>query len=253
MRTGTSWRMRAGLLAAGLFAVAQPARAQRTGDGFLFGAPTGSFVVRGGFDQALAGSDLFAQTISDFTLRKRDFGGFDFTAELTASLSPRWDLVFGAGWSGSSHASEYRHWVDNSSQPIQQTTSFQRVPLMVGGRFHLIPAGERIGHLAWVPSRIAPFVGAGLGATWYRFRQYGDFIDFASDSNTVFTDDLSSADWALAAYAEAGVDITLTPRLFLTGEGRYTWSRGHVGADYSGFGRMDLSGVAVTVGVGFRM
>jgi opacity protein-like surface antigen len=236
-----------------MLAAAQPARAQGTGAGFLFGAPSGSFVLRGGFDQALAGSDLFAQTLSDFTLRKRDFAGFDFTAELTASLSPRWDLVFGGGWSGSSHASEYRDWVDNNHLPIRQTTSFQRVPLTAGARYYLVSPGERIGRLAWVPHRVAPFVGGGLGAIWYRFRQYGDFIGLASATKDVFSDDLSISDWALAAYAEAGVDITLTPRIFLTGEGRYTWSRGHVGADYSEFGHMDLSGVAVTVGVGFRM
>jgi hypothetical protein len=236
-----------------MLAAVQPARAQRTGDGFLFGAPTGSFVVRSGFDQALAGSDLFAQTLSDFTLSKRDFAGINISAELSASLSPRWDLVFGGGWSGSSHASEYRDWVDNNDLPIRQTTSFQRVPLTVGGRYFLAPQGERIGHLAWVPNRVAPFVGGGLGAIWYRFRQYGDFIALNSATKDVYSDDLSSSDWALAAYAEAGVDITLTPRIFLTGEGRYTWSRGHVGADYYGFGRMDLSGVAVTVGVGFRM
>jgi hypothetical protein len=236
-----------------MFAAVQPARAQGAGDGFLFGAPSGSFVVRGGYDQALAGSDIFSQTLSDFTLRKRDFAGFSISGELTASLSPRWDLVFGLGWSGSSHASEYRDWVDNNDLPIQQTTTFQRVPLTAGARYYLVPPGERIGHLAWVPSRIAPFVGGGFGAVWYRFRQYGDFIDLASATKNVFPDDLSTSDWALTAYGEAGVNISLTPRVFLTGEGRYTWARGHVGPDYAGFSSVDLSGVAVTVGVGFRM
>ena len=251
------WHFVAGLVVAGLVAAAPPAKAQGTGDGFLFGAPRGTLVVRAGVDQALAGSDIFAQAISDLTLRKRDFAGLSISGEMTASLSLRWDLVFGAGWSGSSHGSEYRNWVDNNDLPIQQTTTFQRVPLTAGARYHLVAPGARIGHIAWVPSRVAPFVGGGVGATWYRFRQYGDFLDLgpvAVDAPpNVFSDELSTSGWSPTAYGEAGVDISLTPRIFLTGEGRYTWARGHVGPDYAGFSPVDLSGFAVTVGVGFRM
>jgi opacity protein-like surface antigen len=253
MKTRVRWPLPAGLLVAGVLAASPPAMAQGTGDGFLFHAPTGSFVVRGGYDEALAGSDIFAQAISDLTLSKRDFGGLSFSGELAANLTPRWDLVFAAGWSGSSHGSEYRSWVDNVGLPIQQTTTFQRVPLTAGARYYLLPRGEMIGHLAWVPSRFAPYLGGGVGAIWYRFRQYGDFIDLSSATKDVFTDDLNTSDWSPMAYAAAGVDFSLTPRIFLTGEGRYTWARGHVGPAYSGFGNMDLSGVAVTIGVGFRM
>lgn len=253
MRTNRPWRFGASLLAAGMLAAAPPASAQGAGNGFLFKAPSGSIAFRAGLDQALAGSDLFSQSITDFTLRKRDFAGLSFSVELNAALSPRTDLVISAGWSGSRHGSEYRDWVDNNDLPIQQTTTFVRVPITAGARYYLIPPGERIGHLAWVPNRIAPFVGGGLGAIWYRFRQNGDFIDLASATKDVFSDDLSTSDWSLMAYAAAGADVSISPSVYLTGECRYTWARGHVGPDYYGYGRADLSGVAVTVGVGFRM
>jgi len=253
MRAWVRWRAGAAVVAGVLLAAAPAARAQGSGDGFLFRAPRGSFVVRSGLDWPVASSDLFTQTITDFTVGKANFRGLSIAGELSASLSPRWDLVFGAGWSGSSTASEYRHWVDSNYQPIQQTTTFQRVPLTAGARFYLLPSGDPIGHLAWVPARFAPFVEGGVGAIWYRFRQYGDFIDLASATKDVFSDDLSTDDWAPMAYAGAGVDISVTPRIFLTGEGRYTWSRAHVGPAYSGFRNLDLSGVALTAGVGFRM
>ena len=253
MSTRMRWALTAAMLVAGLAAASPPARAQDSGNGFLFQPPTGSLVLRGGFDQALAHSDIFTQAISDLTLSRRDFGGFSVSGQLAATETPRWDLVLEAGWSGSSTGSEYRHWVDNNYLPIQQTTTFQRVPLTVGARYYLLPRGEMIGHLAWVPRRFAPFVGAGVGAMWYRFRQYGDFIDLSSATKDVFSDDLSTSDWSLMAYAAAGVDFSLTPHIFLTGEGRYTWASGHVGPAYSGFGKVDLSGVAVTVGVGYRM
>lgn len=253
MTTSVPWRLASGLVVAGLLASAPPARAQGSGEGFLFRAPTGTFVVRGGYDQALAGSDIFSQTISDFTLSKRDFAGLDISGELSAAIAPRWDLVFAIGWSGSSRGSEYRNWVDNNNRPIQQTTTFQRVPLTAGARYYLTPPGEMIGHLAWVPRRLAPYVGGGVGAIWYRFRQYGDSIDTGSVTKPVYADDLSTSDWSLMAYAAAGVDFSLSPRIFLTGEGRYTWARGHVGPAYTGFGSVDLSGVSLTLGVGYRM
>jgi len=253
MTTSVLRRLTAVVLVAGALATAPPARAQGTGDGFLFRAPNGALVVRGGFDQALAGSDIFAQAMSDFTLRKHDFAGLSISGELLATLSPRLDLVVGAGWAGSSTGSEYRTWVDNNYLPIQQTTSFERVPLTGGLRYFLVPPGQAVGHLAWVPSRVAPFVAGGIGVVWYRFRQYGDFIDLASPTLSVFADDLRTSDWALMAYLGAGVDISVTPRMFLTGEARYTSSRGNLGPAYAGFSRIDLSGVAVTFGVGFRM
>ena len=255
MRTNRPWRFGAGLLAAGILAVAPPAGAQVSGDGFLFHVPSGSFVLRAGLDQALAGSDIFSQAITDLTLRKRDFSGLALSGELNATLSERVDLVIGVGWTGSRHDSEYRDWVDNNDLPIQQTTTFQRVPITAGARYYLIPPGERIGHLAWVPSRVAPFVGGGVGAIWYRFRQNGDFIVLSSATKDVFADDLSTSDWSLMAYAAAGADVSISPSFFLTGEARYTWASAHVGPDYYGYGhgRVDLSGVAVTVGVGFRM
>ena len=61
-----------------------------------------------------------------------------------------------------------------------------------------------------------------------------------------------SSGWTVAAHAFAGVDISLGPRFFLTGEGRYTWARAPLGRDFSGFGRLDLSGLSVTAGVGIR-
>jgi len=50
----------------------------------------------------------------------------------------------------------------------------------------------------------------------------------------------------------AGIDVSLTQSLVLTGEARYTWAKGPLGSDYVGFNRIDLSGVAVTTGLSIR-
>jgi len=251
MATSVPIRVAAALVFAGMLAAAQPARAQDSGEGFLFRRPEGAFVVRAGFDQPFANSDIFSYVTNDFTLRKSDFRGLSLDGELHAQLGPRTGLIFGLGWSGSKRTSEYRNFVDNDSLPIEQTTSFERVPLTVGLRYYLTPPGAAIGHLAWVPSRFAPYVGGGIGAMWYQFRQTGDFINFSNMS--VYRDVLKSSDWTLTAHVNAGVDVSLGSRTFFTTEARYTWARGPVGADFSGFHRIDLSGLALTFGVGYRM
>lgn len=251
MTTSSRLSLAMALVVAGMLAASPPARAQGSGRGFLFQRPGGAFVVRAGFDQALANSDVFTFVRDELTLRRSDFGGFSIAGELTAHATPRTDLVFGLAWSGSRTGSEYRNYLDNNDLPIEQTTTFERVPLTVGFRYYLTPPGGTIGHLAWVPSRFAPYVGAGVGAMWYEFKQTGDFIDM--QTMNVFGDLYKSSDWTFTAHVNAGADVAMGPRWFLTGEARYTWARAPMGADFQGYGRIDLSGLALTFGVGYRM
>ena len=50
-----------------------------------------------------------------------------------------------------------------------------------------------------------------------------------------------------------GVDVTLTPRIALTGDARYLWSRAEMTDSYQGYDKIDLSGVSVALGVTFRL
>ena len=66
----------AAALSLALFVAAPAAaRAQGAGNGFLLGTPVGSLTIRGGYDHANAGSDIFndPQTIGQLTLKKSDF------------------------------------------------------------------------------------------------------------------------------------------------------------------------------------
>ncbi len=248
---GRSLLSRGALLAA-LVALVAPsaARAQRSGDGFLFGPPAGSFTLRGGFDRASAGSDVFSDAEHLLTLGRNDFSGLTVGADLAFRVAPRVDIALGAAYSGSEAPSEFRDFVDQDDLPIEQSTSFRRVPLTASVKAYLTPRGRSIGRFAWVPATVAPYVGAGGGAMWYQFRQEGDFVDF--QSNEIFPDDLTSSGWTPTGHALAGVDFSLGPRFLLTGEGRYTWARASLSGDFVGFDRIDLSGFAVTAGVAVR-
>jgi hypothetical protein len=227
------------------------ARAQDSGDGFLFQKPAGAFVLRGGLASTTGSGDLYSFLSDQFTLDKGDFRAPQIAADLLIRVAPRVDLDFGVGFSRSNKGSHFRHFVDLNDQEIEQTTALSRVPATVGARLYLVPVGRSVGQFAWIPTKVVPYVGAGGGMMWYRFRQDGDFIDFATTD--VFPDTFESSGWAPTAHGLAGVDYSLTPRLALNGEARYTWAKArHLDRDFSGFNGIDLSGVGITFGLNVR-
>lgn len=226
--------------------------AQSSGNGFLFQEPRGSFALRGGYARANAGGDLFSFVTDQLTLKRGDFSGLTASADMALRVAPRIDLVFGAGYTGTSTQSEVRRFVDQNNLPIAQTTSLQRVPVTASVRAYLTPRGRSVGNFAWVPARLAPYVGAGGGAMWYRFHQQGDFVDFNTSNQEVFTGDFTSSKWTPVAQTMAGIDYSLSPRIALTGEARYTRAKANLSESFTGFKQIDLSGLSTTIGLYVR-
>ncbi len=252
MHLAPHWRVTrsGGMLLVASLLLAPGARAQATGDGFLFQRPSGSLRIWAGYDRALANSPIFTFVTDTFTLSKSSFGAFAIGGDLALRVAPRLELMLSASWAGSTAGSEYRNWLDNYNQPIQQTTTLERVPLTASLKWYLVRPGQNIGHFAWVPTRFAPFVGVGGGLMWYRFQQYGDFVDYADSS--IVNDALESDRWTGEVHAFAGMDVALGPRYILTGRAQYTWAQSQLGSDFVGPNSVDLSGLSVTAGVGFR-
>jgi hypothetical protein len=247
----TSSRTSFALAAALALGLTLPAQAQHGGDGYLFHAPSVRLSIRGGYDHANANSDVFDQAVQDLSLNKSDFSGLTFGGEIAFALGSRMDLSIDGGYSRANKGSDFRHFEDNNNLPIEQTTTFERAPLMGNLRFYLTPTGRQVGRLAWIPNKVVPWVGAGAGTMWYRFRQQGDFVDF--QTSNVFTSSFSSTGWTPAAQGMGGVDVSITPLIALRGEGRYVWAKAPLGRDFSGFNRIDLSGVQGTLGLTFRL
>ncbi len=249
---GASWKRggRAILLLSALAALAAPVRAQDAGSGYLFHVPTATWTVRTGYDFASANSDIFSTVMSNLTLDRSDFSSATIATDLAFRLSSQVDAEFGLGYSHASAQSQARGWLDNNNMPIEQATDFTRIPLTVSLKAYLQPRGQSIGQFAWVPARVAPFVGAGVGTMYYKFRQGGDFVD--TTTTDVFSSVLSSSAWTPMFDGFVGADFTINPSMAFTVEARYSWAQAQLGGDFSGFDRIDLSGVAITGGLTFR-
>jgi hypothetical protein len=238
-------------LAALLSGLALPLHAQ-SGDGYLFGAPDARLNFRAGYAHANARSDVFDFVIQNLTLDRRSFSGPSMGGDLAITLAPRLDLSFSADYAAATRNSEDRRYLDNNNLPIQQTTSFRRVPVTANAILYLASRGQSIGKLAWIPAKVVPWIGAGGGTMWYRLQQEGDFVDY--QTLKVFTTKLESSGWTPEWQGLGGVDLTLTPRVAVTADARYTWAKAALSRDFRNFNdKIDLSGVTATLGFTIRL
>ena len=224
--------------------------AAQGGPGFLFNRPRVSIGIRTGYTVPRAESTIFQDAFQQFKLNGWDMSSPYLGGELAVRLSERWDVALSSGWARSRSPSEYREWVDQDLLPIEQETTFQTVSATVGGRYYFSDRGRSIGRFAWVPSRLAPFVGAGVGYTWYDFEQKGDFVDF--QTLDIVGDELSTDGSGATAYAAVGADLSVGKQFYLSGEARYNLASGGVRGEYSGYDGIDLSGLQVTAGISLR-
>ena len=226
-----------------------PPAVQRPAPDFRFGAPNGSVGIRGSWIFARAGSDIFDFVRERLTV---DEGAFDAPAigtDVAFAINPRLDAVFGFDFSQASVASEYRNFVDNNRQPIEQTTRLREMNLGGTLRVVLTPRGIGVSRLAWIPNRVTPYVGAGGGFLWYEFTQRGDFIDEAVPARPVFADVLTSKGWTPSAHALGGVDLRIHRRTYVSLEGRYLWADAALQPRFEAFDPIDLAGLRLSAGV----
>ena len=226
-----------------------PQESARRDPDFLFGRPKASVGVRVSRFFARADSEIFDFTRNQLTVDRRDFDAPAVRFDIGTSVNERLDTVFEVGFSRASVGSEFRDFVDEFDLPIVQQTRLTRVPVGGSLRFWLVPRGREVSRYAWVTNAVAPYVGAGGGAIWYRFEQFGEFVDFVD--LTIFNDVFKSSGWALSTHVFGGTNVKLTRTVLLAFEARYVWADAALGGGFTGFDDIDLTGLKITTGIDF--
>ena len=227
---------------------AAPAAAQTTSPDFLFSKPKGAVGVRGGLLFASADSDLFAFVQDHLTLDRKDFNAPAIGLDVDLAVTPRASAVIGFDFSKAGKLSEYRRFAENG-RPITQETTLREMNLSGSVKFALTPRGREISSRAWIPAAVTPYVGAGAGVLHYQFVQFGDFVDVDTAALDIFTATLRSSGWAPSGHVFGGVDVKVWKRLYLSGEGRYLFSRATPDRDFGSFDSIDLAGFKASAGV----
>ena len=220
---------------------------------FLFNRPTFTLAASAGWVMPGEGGDLFDFTREQLTVDRGDFASPALMAELGVRITERLDLAVGLEYASRTVDSEMRDWVTQNDQPIRQSTDFSRTRVLGSLKGYLFPRGRRISQFAWVPNRWSPYLGGGVGHTWYEFTQEGDFVDYLTED--IFADQFRATGKGTTLHGLAGVELSLTPHLLLRGEYRYIWGDGGFSdSDFEGFGNeIDLSGSSFLLGLGVRL
>ncbi|MDZ7779510.1 MAG: hypothetical protein U5R14_06150 [Gemmatimonadota bacterium] len=226
------------------------ATAQMGGQGFVFQHPKVSVAFHGGYAVPSANSDLFDQTTTDLRLGRDDFHAPYVGGELAVWVSERWDVALDVGHAWSTTRAEWDAYLEDG-RPIWQVVELARTPVTVSGKYYLTDRGRTIGRFVWIPARVTPFLGGGLGFMRYRFAQDGDFV--VEETLEIFTDRIEQVGTAFTAHGFAGADVHLAKALYLSTKVRYMWARDGLDRSlYNEFEPVDLSGVQVTLGLGVR-
>lgn len=248
------------VLALGACLLAPSMVSAQGGPGFLFRHPRVTIGLRAGYQMPRLSSDIFAFPLDSLTLERSDFASLHLGGEVALRVAERWDVAMGVGWARARSDSEYVNWTEGPSA-IEQETTFETVSGSLGAKYFFGDRGRSVGRFAWVPSRLTPYVGGGIGFVYYEFVQAGDFVDFetivvdpndGSVSADIFTDVLRTDGTGFAGYLAAGANLSLGNHFLLTSEARYNLARGPVGESFAGFERIDLAGLQLSAGVALR-
>ena len=218
---------------------------------FRFKQPRVTLGIRGGYVFNRANGEIYQFLTRELTLGNNDFNAGVLAIDVAVRATSWLDVVLGFEYSHVSTKSEFRNFVEASGAPIRQRTELTQIPLTASLKLYPLGRGRRVGQYAWIRSTLVPYVGAGLGATWYKLEQDGDFVDFSDF--TIFSDTLSTSAYAFSKHAFVGLDLKLTRNFGLVFEGRYQWARATVKGGYVGFERINLDGVRVMAGFSFRL
>lgn len=176
----------------------------------------------------------------DVGVRPKDWRGITGGAEYNANLGRNLELGFSLDAYGRRLETSYRDYTDESGGEVRQTLKLTTVPL--GVTIRLVP-GSRY-------ARLTPYLGAGVDLIFYRYEEYGDFIDFRGDYS-ILSDDFVSEGVAPGVHVAGGIRVALNDDFSLVGEARYQRAKHDMGDDFRG-SRIDLSGTSVTLGLHLR-
>jgi opacity protein-like surface antigen len=217
---------------------------------FRFTPVSAWFGIRGGYSLTRADSDLYTFYFDNLTLEKSDFNQGLFGVDFGWVMNPRVEMIFGFEYLTTTANSEDRYYVDEFGAPITQQTRLRQYPLYVKLRVNLVPRGKQVGSYSWVPTRVVPYAGGGVGMTWWELYQFGDFVDYWD--LTIFYDEFLADGWAFSYGFFGGADISVTPNVGVMAQVDYNWAEDNLPPAFAGFEPIDLTGLRISFGVNFR-
>jgi len=194
-----------------------------------------------------ADSNLFRDDSELYTVDKEDWRGVTGGAEFT--FEPSDHVEFGLHLDGYSRTvdTNYRNYTRPSGSEILQSLRLTLVPL--GATLRLLPTDRY--------ATLQPYVGVGPDLVFYKYEEFGDFIDFGSEDLDIDSDHFRSEGVKPGFHVVGGLRVRLGHDFSVLGEARYQWARARMGDDFrpqpgQDALRLDMSGLSAVVGLSIR-
>lgn len=190
---------------------------------------------------------LFRDVCDLYFVGKNDFDGVYGGIEVNHVLTDYVEVGLHYDYYSRTTDTSYRNYTRPDGSEIRQSLRLRVSPLGVTVR--VLPTSKR--------HKLVPFVGGGVDALFYKYEEYGDFIDFTDPTLAIIPDHFVSESTAFGVHALGGLRVYLNRDFAIAAEGRYQWGKDDMGEDFSPtapglVNRIDLSGWTFTVGFHVR-
>jgi len=196
-----------------------------------------------------ADSNLFRDDSSLYTVSKNDWTGVSGGAEFSFMPSDHIEVGFSLDGCGRTVDTNYRDYTRADGREIFQSLKLTLVPL--GATVRFFPADRY--------ATVSPYVGVGGDLIFYKYEEFGDFIDFQSPGPglDIVADHFRSDGAHPGAHVTGGLRFRIGHDFSILGEGRYQWSTVTLGDDFRAQPgqdalRLDMSGWSAVVGLSIR-
>jgi len=202
----------------------------------------------GGFFPRANGSLFQDDRSLYFVDPSKDFRGVYGGLEVSMKLAENLELGFSLDGYGRGVDTSYRDYERDNGDEIFQRLELGIVPLGVSLRF--VPTSRR--------AKVAPYLAVGGDLVFWRYREFGDFVDFGDPDLGVVSDAFEARGVQGGLHGAVGIRVALSRDFSLVGEGRYLWAPLEtMGDDFAPsepglVNEIDLSGFSVTIGVHIR-
>jgi opacity protein-like surface antigen len=205
-------------------------------------ARAGGLDIRFGGFQPSANSNLFDDDETLYTIRSRNWRGLTGGAEFSSRIARNVEIGFHLDGYERQRDTHYRDFFrEEDGSEIRQKLKLDIVP--VGVTVRIVPTSRN--------ARIAPYIGAGADAFFWKYEEFGDFVDFGDPDLPVIADSFRSDGVATGFHVAGGLRLFVSDDFAVTGEVRYTVAKANMHDDFEG-NRIDLGGFGATVGMHLR-
>lgn len=217
--------------------------------GLALGSIPVTLTLKSGTSRLGGGGDVFHVFRRDLSLSESAFDSGVLEMELAATLTPRAD-VFVGGAIRSARQAVTRAWEHvDGFEAAEQTTRLAVTPgLHTGARFFAFERPtEGVGRTGWSAN---PYLTLGVGRGSYELRQWGRFVDRATEEG--FGATFVAHDRYYRAFFGVGGDFAVAPGLSVVLEARRDFASPRPGGDFHGFYDLSLSGSTLMLGLSWR-